>query len=193
MTIETAPSPNARPERKDDRLRLPDGTTLTALRGFVDARGTVAELYRENWPTGISPVQWSMTVTHAGVMRGVHVHRVHDDYLCVVQGRVCVGLCDLRPGSPTERHSVCIDLTGDELGALFIPHGVAHGFYAHEPSTYVLGTSHYYDPADELGCHWTDPGLALAWPFTSPSVSARDAALPGLEALLPAIGPWRAA
>ena len=31
----------------------------------------------------------------AGVLRGVHAHRVHDDYLSVLSGRATIGLYDL--------------------------------------------------------------------------------------------------
>ena len=170
---------------------LPADTTLTRLTAYVDERGMVAEIFRTSWPTGIAPLQWSTCISRAGILRGMHAHVQHDDYLCVVQGRLCIGLCDLRAGSPTERQSVFFEMTGESLSSLFIPHGVAHAFYAYEPTTYVLGTSHYYDPDDELGCFWTDDGLGIAWPFQSPELSARDAKLGTLEELLPRIRPWR--
>jgi dTDP-4-dehydrorhamnose 3,5-epimerase len=176
-----------------ERPRLPEGVVLRTLPAHTDARGTVAEIFRNEWETGIAPVQWSMTTTGGGVLRGVHVHPRHDDYLCVVQGLLIVGLRDLRPGSPTEGLAVSLDLRGSALTALFIPHGVAHGVYSQQPSVYFLGTSHYYDPDDELGCHWSDPALELAWPFTSAVVSARDAELPPLREVLPRIPSWRQA
>ncbi len=187
----TAASPPMR--AADDHLRLPAGVVRRPLGGHTDARGTVAEFFRSEWETGITPVQWTLTTTGDGVLRGVHVHPRHDDYLCVLQGRLTVGLRDLRAGSPTEGLAACFDLDGKELAALFIPHGVAHGLYSKQPSVYVLGTSHYYDPGDELGCHWTDPALGLAWPFASAATSARDTALPPLREVLPLIPPWRQA
>lgn len=193
MANRNNPLPKTRPDTADEQLVLPFGTTLTRLQDFTDERGTIAELYRANWPTGIVPAQWSMTTTAAGVLRGVHVHLVHDDYFCLLLGRLCVGLSDLRPGSPTQGFSACVELSGDSPSALFIPHGVAHGIYSHTAATYVLGTSHYYDPADELGCHWNDADLGLAWPCTSPILSARDAALPSVFTLLPSIRPWEPA
>jgi len=184
---------NPQPDAAGQHLVLPHGATFTRLQSFVDERGTIAELYRANWPTGIAPVQWSMTATDANVLRGVHLHPRHDDYFCLLQGRLCVGLSDLRPGSPTQGLSACVELSGELSSALFIPHGVAHGIYSYTAATYVLGTSHYYDAADELGCHWTDADLGLAWPFTSPILSARDAALPSVFELLPSVRPWQAA
>ena len=172
-------------------LALPADTMLTRLVSYMDDRGMVSEIFRSSWTSGIEPVQWSTCISRPAVLRGVHVHIRHDDYLCVIQGRVLVALCDLRRGSPTERMATTLEMTGEELSSLFIPHGVAHGFYAYESSTYVLGTSHYYDVDDELGCHWGDPELGLSWPIASPDLSARDAALGTLEELLPRIRPWR--
>jgi dTDP-4-dehydrorhamnose 3,5-epimerase len=172
---------------------LPADVLLTRLTAHVDSRGMVAEIFRTSWPTGIAPLQWSTCISRAGILRGMHVHVRHDDYLCVVQGRLFVALCDLRAGSPTERMPASVELRGDELASLMIPHGVAHGFYAFEPCTYVLGTSHYYDIDDELGCRWTDPGLGVTWPVADPEVSARDASLGTLAELLPKIRPWHPA
>ncbi len=189
MHKEAADLPDDRPDRAAPNL--PADTALTRLVAHADERGMVAEIFRSSWPTGIAPVQWSTCISRAGILRGMHVHIRHDDYLCVVQGRLFVALCDLRSGSPTERMPTTFELSGDNLSSLVIPHGVAHGFYACDPATYVLGTSHYYDMDDELGCHWADPGLRLTWPVDSPELSARDAALGTLEDLLPRIRPWR--
>ena len=191
MQPEIASLHNDRAEGDGPGLELPADVTLTRLAAYVDDRGIVAEIFRSSWPTGITPLQWSTCISRGGILRGMHVHIRHDDYLCVLQGRLYVALCDLRSGSPTERMARGIELTGAEVSSLLIPHGVAHGFYALEPTTYVLGTSHYYDIDDELGCHWRDPGLNIAWPIEQPQISARDSALGTLEDLRAKIRPWR--
>jgi dTDP-4-dehydrorhamnose 3,5-epimerase len=170
---------------------LPHGVVLRPLAAHRDDRGLIAEVFRDDWPTGVTPVQWTMAVSEAGVMRGVHVHLQHDDYFVLLRGAVCAGLGDLRPGSPSEGRAVRLDLDGDAPAALVIPHGVAHGFYFFSASTFLLGASRYYDLADELGCHWRDPELGVAWPVSSAKLSARDAALPGVRELARQIPPWR--
>jgi dTDP-4-dehydrorhamnose 3,5-epimerase-like enzyme len=67
---------------------------------------------------------------------------------------------------------------------------VAHGILFLTRSIYVIGTSHYYDLADELGCHWLDPGLGLTWPLRRAQLSARDAALPSLSEVAAHVRPW---
>jgi dTDP-4-dehydrorhamnose 3,5-epimerase len=174
-----------------DAGALPHGVALRSLTAHRDARGLVAEIFRDEWPTGIAPVQWAMAVSEAGVMRGVHVHIRHDDYFLLLQGAVCVGLHDLRPRSPSTRCASLLELRGDDPTALVIPHGVAHGFLFLDTAIFVIGASQYYDAADELGCHWRDPDLGLVWPRDTARLSARDAALPPLRDLAARMPPWR--
>jgi dTDP-4-dehydrorhamnose 3,5-epimerase len=46
----------------------------------------------------------------------------------------------------------------------------------HEPSLHIYAVTHYFDPADELGCRWDDPDLAIPWPERPRLVSERDEA-----------------
>ena len=110
----------------------------------------------------MNPIQWNAVRSEVGVLRGVHVHVRHRDYLTLPYGRAVVGLRDLRQGSRTEGLSVFVELSGDEPASLVIPCGVAHGFYFHEPSLHVYAVTEYWNPDDELGCHWADPELESA-------------------------------
>ncbi|MCG8456765.1 MAG: dTDP-4-dehydrorhamnose 3,5-epimerase family protein [Holophagales bacterium] len=173
------------------RTRLPAATFLTELTPHADERGVFTELFRASWPTAVHPVQWNMVTSEPGVLRGVHVHPRHDDYLMIARGRASVGLRDLRRGSPTHGLSTVVEMRGDRPMALSIPHGVAHGFYFHEPSIHIYAVSHYWDPADELACHWADPDLELGWRVTSPTLSPRDRLAPPLGGLLQQLEPFQ--
>jgi dTDP-4-dehydrorhamnose 3,5-epimerase len=167
---------------------LPAGTLLRPLEPHLDDRGSFTELYRAEWGTGVAPIQWNAVRSEAGVLRGVHVHIRHDDYLTVPIGRAAVGLRDLRRGSPTEGLSALVLLGSDPAG-LVIPHGVAHGFYFLEPSLHVYAVTEYWDVDDELSCRWDDPDLEIPWPAQSARVSERDAASQPLRALLDELEP----
>lgn len=162
---------------------LPAGVKLRALSMHRDARGGLAELFRDEWEPGISVLQWNFAESKARVLRGMHAHFKHWDYLVIMGGHASIGLKDLREGSSTEGLSAMVEMRGENLSALLIPPGVAHGFYFHEPSLHVYAVSEYWEPADELGCHWADDGLGLSWPDPSPLISERDAALPPLSEL----------
>lgn len=164
-------------ERRVSSLALPAGVVVAPLDMHADARGVFTEVFRASWDVQFTPVQWNVVQSEQGVLRGVHVHPVHDDYLLVLAGRATVGLHDLRPGSPTVGLGATLELTPDRLTAVSIPSGVAHGFYFHVPSISIYAVSHYWDTADELGCHWADPRLNIQWPFREPVLSARDANL----------------
>ncbi|HEY7562799.1 MAG TPA: dTDP-4-dehydrorhamnose 3,5-epimerase family protein [Gaiellaceae bacterium] len=170
---------------------LPLGTLVHPLRPHADERGSFTELYRAEWPTGIAPIQWNAVQSNADVLRGVHVHVRHDDYLTVPFGRAIVGLRDLRRGSETEGVSAVVELGSNQPAAMVIPHGVAHGFYFPEPTLHVYAVSEYWNPADELGCRWDDPDLEIPWPTETPRVSERDAAAPPLQGLMKQLEAWQ--
>lgn len=156
------------------------GVKLADLCTRADGRGSLTEIFREAWFSQPA-VQWNYVRSIAGVLRGVHGHFRHTDYLVVLEGSAVIGLKDLRPDSPTYGDAETVELRSRNLRALTIPPGVAHGFYFNQPSTLVYGVTHCWDGEDELGCRWDDPALGIPWPFTSATVSDRDAALPGLD------------
>jgi dTDP-4-dehydrorhamnose 3,5-epimerase len=63
---------------------------------------------------------------------------------------------------------------------LWIPPGFAHGFcvLGDEPADVLYEVDAVYDPSGEGGIRWNDPDLALDWPISDPTVSARDMVLP---------------
>jgi dTDP-4-dehydrorhamnose 3,5-epimerase len=158
------------------------GVSVLPLTMQSDDRGTVSEIFRAAWPEAIAARQWNASHSRANVLRGVHLHHEHADYLVVLSGCMQVGLCDLRGERPGR--AALVDLRGDDWQALVIPPGVAHGFYFPEPTTHIYAVTHYWDPADELGCRWDDPALGIPWPRMAPALSARDAALPSVAALI---------
>ena len=160
---------------------LPPGVLLTRLEAHVDDRGSFTEVFRQAWPTGLEPVQWNVVSSAPGVLRGVHVHRRHCDFLLIVTGRASIGLRDLRPGAGDG--GLVVEMSAAEPQALTIPPGVAHGFMFHEPSIHLYSTSEYFDATDELGCRWDDPALGIPWPAAQVQLSPRDRDLPTLAAL----------
>jgi dTDP-4-dehydrorhamnose 3,5-epimerase len=144
------------------------------LSSHTDSRGALTEIFRAEW-VDASPVQWNVVRSQRNVVRGVHVHVRHHDYLVPVVGRLLLGLSDLREGTPEFGRVRMIELDGDAPQLVVIPPGVGHGFCSVEPSVFAYGVSDYWDPEhDELGCRWNDPELGLSWPLDVPSLSPRD-------------------
>jgi len=140
-----------------------------------DDCGGVCGVFRASWDEVVGPSQWSIVRSGFNVMRGVHVHLRHVDYVLSVMGRVLMGLSDLREESATFRTGCLVELSSDALAAVQIPPGVAHGFYYPGPNILLHGSSEYFDPADDLECRWNDPALNIPWPkVIDPIMSPRD-------------------
>lgn len=154
-------------------IDLPAGVKLTSLKTHSDSRGDLTEIFRNEWQDSPEPVQWLVSRTEANALRGVHAHVRHWDYYCVVAGELIIGLHDLRPTASTPR-SLMLRLSAEQLQLAAVPTGVAHGLYSPGRSIFMVGTSEYYDPADDLGCRWDSPELAMDWPCAAPVLSIRD-------------------
>jgi dTDP-4-dehydrorhamnose 3,5-epimerase len=163
-----------------------DGVLLLPLLTHPDHRGAVTEIFRRSWIPGIREmVQSNLSVSKAGVLRGLHFHRRQADQWCLVSGRAVVGLFDLRAGSPTEGTPAALELSGDgDHAALYIPAGVAHGFYAMTDLVLLYLVDRYYSGEDEFGVAWDDPGLGISWPDPTPILSDRDRSNPSLAQVL---------
>ena len=154
-----------------------DGVKSIDLEIHADARGSFVEYFRQSWlPTDQSTLQGNVSRSIAGVLRGMHFHRRQWDYWFVVSGTAFVALVDLRSGSPTERASMTTRLAAVEPRGLFIPSGVAHGFFAESEFVMVYLNDRYFDGSDEFGFAWNDPSLGIDWPTADPILSDRDRA-----------------
>ncbi|MEJ6785410.1 dTDP-4-dehydrorhamnose 3,5-epimerase family protein [Aminobacter sp. Piv2-1] len=155
-------------------MRLPEGCVVRDLATHMDDRGDLTEIFRLEWGTGIEPVQWNFVRSEANVLRGVHVHVVHSDYLVCMEGSMVLALVDIRPESPTHGLSTTVVLKGERLQAALVPPGVAHGFHFPDRSSLCYSVSHYWNLVDEIGCRWDDPALGLDWRVVDPKLSPRD-------------------
>jgi dTDP-4-dehydrorhamnose 3,5-epimerase len=177
--------------RSDVWGTLPEGVRLRVLDSHADDRGALTELFRQEWKGGDPILQWNLVESEAGVQRGVHVHLGYDEAYLLLEGRLTVGMRDTRPGSPTEGAVAGLELSGRDRRLAMVPTGIAHGLLFRERSTFLVGTTATWNPANELGCHWLDPALAIPWGTRVARLSARDAAFPPLAAIAGGIPAWR--
>jgi dTDP-4-dehydrorhamnose 3,5-epimerase len=93
-----------------------------------------------------------------------------------VKGRLFDVLLDLRPDSPTYLRHVCVRLDEASHDAVFIPHGIAHGFQTLADATEVsYQMTDAYAPALATGVRWNDSRFGIEWPITQGIViSERD-------------------
>jgi dTDP-4-dehydrorhamnose 3,5-epimerase len=155
------------------------GVFLVKLSAFSDERGRFLETFRKEWfpQRSWEKIQMNRSESKANVLRGLHYHFNQVDYWYVQSGTFRAGLVDLRPSSPTYLTSQTIDIDGGNGSGVYIPVGVAHGFYAVTDTILTYVVDNYYDGGkDEFGVAWNDPDLGLDWKTTSPpQLSKRDA------------------
>ncbi|MFQ5418832.1 MAG: dTDP-4-dehydrorhamnose 3,5-epimerase family protein [Anaerolineae bacterium] len=163
-----------------EESRLISGVYVVHLRPFGDTRGRFIETFRKEWfpQRSWDIVQTNRSDSAAGVLRGLHYHHHQVDYWYVANGRLRVGMVDLRPSSPTYLAAQTLEMGEENQIGVFLPVGVAHGFYALTDVTLTYIVDNYYNNgADENGVAWNDPALNLDWGLSAaPTLSGRDAA-----------------
>jgi dTDP-4-dehydrorhamnose 3,5-epimerase len=117
-------------------------------------------------------VSWSA----AGALRGLHFQLPpmhHHKVVTCLRGDVLDVAVDLRRDSPTYGEHVAVALHGTLSNALYLPSGLAHGFYVTGSEALLYyKVSSVYSPAHDSGIRWDSAGIG--WPTTEPILSERD-------------------
>jgi dTDP-4-dehydrorhamnose 3,5-epimerase len=158
---------------------------------YRDARGFFLETYheakyREGGITGPF-VQDNHSRSVRGSLRGLHaqLRRPQGKLMRVVEGEVFDVAVDIRRGSPTFGRWTGITISGENFRQVYVPPGFAHGFCVLSDWAHLeYKCTAPYDPADEIAIAWNDRDLAIAWPLSQPTVSAKDGAAPPLKTVL---------
>jgi dTDP-4-dehydrorhamnose 3,5-epimerase len=168
-----------------DSSKAIEGVIVVPFKSFGDDRGYFYESYRRTWlpPGAPDMVQGNCSFSKKGVLRGLHYHRKQADLWGVPSGLVRAVLYDFRSTSPTFGKSQVVEMGQLSPIGLYIPKGVAHGFYALEDSFMTYLVDEYYDNTDELGILWNDPALGVDWGAVDPILSKRDQDNPPLAAI----------
>ncbi len=116
---------------------------------------------------GIRFVQHSHSVSHAGVVRGLHYQDPvpQPKLIMAARGVVFDVIVDIRPDSGKFGQWHSVTLNSENRKQVFIPAGFAHGFMALEDETeviYALGA--FYEPEGQKVIRWDDPDIGIEWP-----------------------------
>ena len=87
-------------------------------------------------------------------------------------GEILDVVVDLRVGSETYGDHITLEISSDIGNILYVPEGLAHGFYAVSDATIVYNVSSVYSPDNDDGILWDSAGVQ--WPVSLPVVSRRD-------------------
>lgn len=157
------------------------GVVVIEPKVFEDERGFFMETFQQPRfaAAGIELpfVQDNHSRSQRGVLRGLHYQLRHAQGKLVraVRGEIFDVALDLRRGSPTFGRWEGFTLSDRNWRQLYIPPGFAHGFCVVSDGADVLyKTTDVYHPEEERTVVWNDPALAIRWPVSAPTVSARD-------------------
>jgi dTDP-4-dehydrorhamnose 3,5-epimerase len=160
---------------------------------FGDARGYFVETYNaERYREAGIPltfVQDNLSRSRRGILRGLHLQNPHTQgkLVSVLEGEVFDVAVDVRVGSPSFGKWVGALLSAENHHQLWVPPGFAHGFcVTSENALFSYKCTDLYHPEAELGVAWNDPALGIAWPLSSPQLSAKDEANAPLSQIDPA-------
>jgi len=160
------------------------GVLIVEPKVFGDARGFFMETYqsRRMCEAGIQTtfVQDNQSRSARGVLRGLHYQfgQPQAKLVRVIRGSVFDVCVDLRRSSPAFGNWFGVELSEDNHRQLWIPRGLAHGFYVlSEIADVFYKADDYYAPQTERTLLWDDPALGINWPFASgekPLLSEKD-------------------
>lgn len=171
------------------------GVLLIKPRVFEDPRGFFLETWnKEKYLAAGFPdvtfVQDNHSRSNYGVLRGLHfqVKQPQGKLVQVTRGSVFDVAVDIRKGSPTFGKWFGVSLDDKNHWQLWVPPGLAHAFcVTSEIVDFTYKCTDFYNPNDEGGIVWNDPGVGIEWPVDSPILSDKDKAYTTLAEAPPEI------
>lgn len=173
-----------------------EGSWIITPKVHEDERGTFQEIFKlegfeENVGHSFVLAQANMSVSKAGVIRGVHYASIPPSqakYVKCVRGSMIDVIVDIRLGSPTFGKAVMVPLNSDEPRFVYLSEGLGHAFISLEDDTAVsYMVSETYNPDREFAVHPFDKALGIEWPRVGADgqpltweVSAKDMGAPSL-------------
>jgi dTDP-4-dehydrorhamnose 3,5-epimerase len=163
------------------------GAFVIELERLVDMRGFFATNWseREFGARGLVPrfVESNLSCSNKrGTLRGMHYQAQPNGQVKLVRctmGSIFDVIIDLRPGSPTFKQWVSVELTAENRRMLYVPIDFAHGFQTLEDNTEVTyQMSSPYHPESSRGVRWNDPAFGIPWPEAERVIIARDREYP---------------
>ena len=110
------------------------------------------------------------------VLRGLHFQVPPFDHcklVYCVEGEVLEGIVDLRRGSPTFGKHFMVQLKASRANMLFMPSGIAHGFYVTSSRAIMMyKVTTVYSAEHDTGILWNS--VNIPWPDVMPILSDRD-------------------
>ena len=159
------------------------GAFIIDLDRRTDERGFFARAFCQNEfrDHGLNPIIAQANLASnakKGTVRGMHFQyppAAESKLVRCTRGAILDIIVDLRPESPTYLEHISVELSEDNMRALYVPERFAHGYQALRDNTdtsYQVGE--FYTPEAEGGLRYDDPRLGLKWPLPVSVISLKD-------------------
>jgi dTDP-4-dehydrorhamnose 3,5-epimerase len=159
------------------------GAFIIDLDRRMDERGFFARAFCQNEfrDHGLRPVIAQANIASnmkKGTLRGMHFQyppSAESKLVRCTRGAILDIIVDLRPESPTYLGHISVELSEDNMTALYVPERFAHGYQVLRDNTdtsYQVGE--FYTPNAEGGLRHDDPWLGLEWPLPVSVISSKD-------------------
>lgn len=152
-----------------------------------DHRGYLVRTYCEetfrNHGLNTNWLQTSITSSPAiATLRGMHFQKPPFGEIKLIRcltGAIWDCLVDVRPESPSFGKWQAFDLSEENGRSLYVPEGIAHGFFTLTPDVRMhYSMSNIYSAPHASGILWSDPQLDITWPGRPAVISDKDNAWP---------------
>lgn len=124
------------------------------------------------------------TPRKAGTLYGIHFQNnpfPQAKMLYCERGRGLDYAVDLRRDSPAYLRWTAVELTGECMRQIFIPHGFGHAFLSLEDDTCVVMRVDRPFCALSRQIAWNDPDIGIQYPVDAPILAAHDVRAPLLR------------
>mgnify|MGYP006144039635 CR=1 FL=1 len=151
-------------------------------RGFFFETWNAERFGQHGLPTKF--VQSNVSTSAKGVLRGLHYQwpRPQGKLVSVLEGEVYDVAVDIRRGSPTFGQWEAVVLSAENKKQFWIPEGFAHGFAVlSERAVFSYLCTEVYLKDFDAGVRWNDADIAVDWPVSAPTLSAKDENAPFLK------------
>ena len=158
-----------------------NGVLLVKPDVYKDERGFFMETFSQKKyiAHGIEATFLQDNYSHSkkNTIRGLHYQLEHPQgkLVRVVSGSVQDFAVDIRIDSPTFGEHFMVELNDKEHLQLYMPPGIAHGFFVNSDSVdFEYKCTDYYYPDDQYGVLFSDPELGLGIPLDDIVTSKQD-------------------
>ena len=145
-----------------------------------DKRGHFLKLFHKNTfaklGLNVTFEESYCSTSSKGVLRGLHFQtppKAHVKLVSCLEGEILDVVVDLRKKSPTYRQHFKIYLSSEKGNLLYVPEGLAHGFYVvSEKAIFLSLNSKAFSAEYDKGIHWKSVGMN--WIDDDPIISEKD-------------------